>query len=296
MVARNEKTKLEYAYTVEIENPNYGKPLDDPGYADLKARFPKAKFASLRKAANVPMEMVKAYPEEHVVPVNVRHVVLRSNHREGDERGRPVSDAGPYLAVGSVILYAEPLSALMQWDLSAIPKDAKILGAQLRLALIKPQFVGTDKTAKLTAWPMRRAWLDKPGTNGFTCWYGPQIGAKDGSKDIQWGKAGCNDPESDYFPAPSNSTVVAGFPDKTRDEQMRIVSVDLTEIVQKWRSGGIPNNGIVLKLQGGSLDIASSHHAEAIVRPTLVLAYDGEDPKPQYQGGPAPGLSAPACP
>lgn len=47
---------------------------------------------------------------------------------------------------------------------------------------------------------------------------------------------------------------------------------------------------------GGQLGMASSHHAEAIVRPTLVIAYDGEDPKPQYQGGPAPGMSAPACP
>jgi len=290
VVSRDESSRVEYVYTVQIENPEYGKPLDDPGYAALKARFPQAKFASLRRAANVPAELTKAYPDENVVPVNVRHVVLRSNHREGDERGRPVSDAGPYLAVGSVILYAEPLSALMQWDLSAIPKEAKILGAQLRLALIKTQFVGTDKTAKLIAWPMRRAWLDKPGTNGFTCWYGPQIGAKDGSKDIQWGKPGCNDPESDYFPAPETSVDVAGFPG-SQEELRRVVSLDLTELLQKWHAGELANHGIVVKLRGGSLDIVSGNHAESVLRPALVIAYEGPDPQPQYV---AP--AAMACP
>jgi hypothetical protein len=300
VVARDEKGRVEYVYMVQIENPDYGKPLPDPGYAALKARFPQAKFASLRRAANVPAELTKAYPEENVVPFGIRHVVLGCNNLEGDGRGNPAQDNGSTLRVGQHPKDADLKPCLMQFDLSAIPKETKILGAQLRLVLTQTGYDGTRKGVKLSAFPLRREWYVKAPTNGYTCWYGPLISARDGSKGIQWGKPGCNDPESDYFAALETSTDAGGFPDKATQETRRVVSLDLGTIVQKWRSGEIPDNGIVLKLQGttpapagpgGGLSPASGGHAEAELRPTLVIAYEGPDPQPQFA---AP--TAMACP
>jgi hypothetical protein len=303
VVSRDEKSHVEFVYKVQIENPDYGKPLDDPGYADLKAKFPKAKFAMLRKAANVPAELLKAYPDENVVPFGIRHVVPVCNNLEGDHRGDAVIDNPAYLVLG---LGQHPKdgdmkSCLMKFDLSAIPKETRILGVQLRLVLMQGGFAHTAKGVKLAAWPLRREWYDKAQTNGYTCWYGPLISARDGSKGIQWGKPGCNDPETDYVAALETSTDAGGFPEKATQETRRVVSLDLSTIVQKWRSGEIPDNGLVLKIQGGpmdiahgaggALDIASSHHAEAIYRPTLVIAYEGPDPAPQF----AP-VKAATCP
>lgn len=294
VVARNEKSRLEYVYTVEIENPDYGKPLPDPGYAALKARFPQAKFASLRRAANAPTELIKAYPEEKVIPFGIGHLMMLCNNLEGDNRGHPVQDIYNDLGLGQHAKDADLKSCLMKFDLAAIPKETKILGAQLRLVLLP--LGGSAK--RLSAFPLLREWHVKPRADGYTCWYGPLISARDGSKGIQWGKPGCNDPETDYIAALEATTVdVAGFPDKAKQETFRVVSLDVSDIVKKWRSGEIADNGIVLKIQdttpapagpGGALLFASGNHAEAVLRPTLVIAYEGEDPQPQY-AAPKPG-------
>jgi hypothetical protein len=301
LVARDVKNRTEYVYKVEIENPDYGKPLADPGYAALKARFPSASFASLREAANVPAELTKAYPEENVIPIGIRHVTLACNNLEGDHRGSPMLDANPFIWVGQYPKDGDLRPCLMHFDLSAIPPEAKILGAQLRLVLkVQIGFEHGPPGVTLAAAPLRREWHDKRQPEGFTCWYGPLISAQDGSKGVQWGQPGCNDPETDYFASLETAVDVGGYPDKATKEIRRVVSLDLGDMVKQWRAGEIPNNGIVLRLRGttpqhrgpgGLLSIVSSNHPEGELRPALVIAYEGPAPQPQF----AP-MKAETCP
>jgi hypothetical protein len=301
VVARRGQT--EYLYPVEVRNPDYGKPMKDPAMEALQAKWSaqKPKYASLRRVGTDPAERDKSCPEENLIPAIVSDNTLFSKHREG---GRMESNAGTesMICLGQYILFDKPVVDLLKFDLSGIPKDTKILGAQIRLTLINTQFTKTEAKAAISAYAVRRPWNETPQTNGFSCWMGPRCTTKvvllpGGSNRIDitsgeaWGAPACEDTEKDRFAEPAGIADVKNFPGKLNPEDKdpnpfiearRVVALDVTGLVQKWHSGQLPNNGVLLKLDSGSLDVASSEFVEdrSIFRPTLVVAYQGADPKP----------------
>ena len=70
-------------------------------------------------------------------------------------------------------------------------------------------------------------------------------------------------------------------------EKNRLVEMDITEIARKWQSGDTPNFGLLLKgTKDGkessliSAPISSSENGDYAFRPTLVIAYEGDEIKP----------------
>lgn len=294
VVGRVPETKTEYLYPVQILNPDFGKPIDDPALQSLKARFPdpKVKFAALRRVGSNRNDAEPGHPEEKVVPTPVFDNTLTPRHGEGGQREHNNGAAQhlTFSSVGGWIKYDEPLSSLLKIDLAGIPKETRILGAELRLTLLATQFIGTGDKAALTAYAVRRPWNETKGEDGYSCWLGPRCTASgDPTKawiisGEAWGAPGCEDTAKDRFAEAAGSVEVAWFPaskdPKVPREKRRVVSMDLTDLVKRWHSGELPNHGVLMKLAGGTLTIASSEFTadRAAYRPTLVIAYEGPAP------------------
>ena len=294
VVGRVPETKTEYLYPVQILNPDFGKPIDDPALQSLKARFPdpKVKFAALRRVGSNRNDAEPGHPEEKVVPTPVFENTLTPRHGEGGQRehNNGTSPHMTFSSAGGWIKYDEPLSSLLKIDLAGIPKETRILGAELRLTLLATQFIGTGDKAGLTAYAVRRPWNETRGEDGYSCWLGPRCTASgDPTKawivsGEAWGAPGCEDTAKDRFAEAAGSVAVAWFPaskdPKVPREKRRVVSMDLTDLVKRWHSGELPNHGVLMKLAGGTLTIATSEFTadRAAYRPTLVIAYEGPAP------------------
>ena len=261
----------EFLYPVEIENPEFGKPLIDPAFNALKAKFPGASIASLRRAAG-PGQDIKGYPEENVVPVQVSDDSLFGPTRDWDMSN--VNQGGEtMLGLGAQIHHKVDARSLIKFDLSALAKDAKISGAQLRLTLSNQPYTGSKADAKIVAYAVHQDW-----TENESCWNSFR-------KDATWITPGGDDGAKDRSAEPVGSVEIANFP--ARDEHYRFVSIDLTDCVQKWLSGE-PNYGILLKYAGGGcVKVCSSEFQDYPFRPTLVLAYSGA--ALNVAAAPAPG-------
>jgi thiol-disulfide isomerase/thioredoxin len=255
----------EFLYPVEIENPDFGKPLIDPAYQALKTKFPSANIASLRRAVG-PGQDIKGFPEETVVAAAVTDDTLYGPTRDWDMS--PVNQgAEPALGLGPQVHHNVDARTLIKFDLSMMPKDTKVSGAQLRLTVSNQPYTGAKAGAKIEAYAVRQEWSETEAS-----WNA----AKKGSA---WTAKGCDDPAKDRFSEAAGSVDIGSFPDKT--ERFRFVSIDLTELVKKWQSGEAPNYGVLLKFNGGGcVKVHSSEFQDYPFRPTLVLAYSGAALKP----------------
>ena len=131
----------------------------------LKARFPdpKVKFAALRRVGSDRNDAEPGHPEENVVPTPVFDNTLTPKHGEGGQRehNNGTSPHMTFSVAGGWIKYDEPLSSLLKIDLAGIPKETRILGAELRLTLLATQFIGTGDKSGLMAYagpPTGRRW------------------------------------------------------------------------------------------------------------------------------------------
>ena len=254
--------KAEFIFPVKVENPDFGKPLIDPAYQALKAAYPGVPIASLRRVA-APGQELKGFPEENVVAAQVFDNSLYGPTRDWD---MSLFNAGgePSLSLGAQIHHKVDARTLMKFDLSALPKDVKISGAQLRLTLSNSAFTGTQPGAKITAYAMKREW------NELEC------GWRNAKKDVAWSALGADGP-ADHDAEAVGSVDIGGFP--AAKEKYRFVAIDLSELVKKWQ-GGEPNYGVVLKYSGGGcVKFHSSEFQDYPFRPTLLLACSGLDLK-----------------
>jgi len=281
----------DFVYPVEIKNPGHGKPIRDPAYLALRARFPgnDVKFASLRRVV-AGDRVVAGYPGENVVAARVGDNTMDPTNRDWDPR--PVNyGSSRLLAVGVRPHSHADSRTLLKFDLAGVPKGTTILGAQLRLTLVADsQYIYHATGAKLQAFAVRRRWNERREKDGWSAWHGPLWLGKSGTK---WGKGGCDDKKLDRDPDPAGAVDVGGFPkkldpnDKSRKpprEARRLVALDVTALVQAWHTGKLPNHGVLLRLAGkGNGRICSSEFLDFLYRPTLVLAYRGADPKPTYR-------------
>ena len=114
----------------------------------------------------------------------------------------------------------------------------------------------------------------------MSCWMGPKFIFRS-DKGETWGAMGAADPKTDFIPETLVETAVGGFP--VKDERMRAISLDVSDLVKRWHAGELPNHGIVMNVAGGGFAaILSSEHPERHYRPTLVIACEGLAPKPVY--------------
>ncbi|MBI3830280.1 MAG: DNRLRE domain-containing protein [Planctomycetes bacterium] len=250
----------EYLFPVEIENPDFGKPLVDPAYQALKAKAPSAKIVSLRRAS-APGQDGKGYPEEAVVGAQAADDTLYGNTRDWNMSN--VNQGGePFNGLGTQIHHHNDSRTLLKFDLSALPKDAKIAGAQLRITLSNQPFTGTKADAKVQAFAVLKEWIESE-----SCW----TAAK---KGVSWGAPGCDGAGADRAAEPAGSADIANFPGK--DERYRFVAIDLSDLVKQWVSGQQANHGVLLKFAGsGCVTFYSNEFQDYPFRPELLLALDG---------------------
>ena len=249
----------EFYFPVQIENPDFGKPLIDPAFQALKSAFPGTPIASLRRVA-APGQDLKGYPEENVVAAPVADNTLYGPTRDWDMSA--TNDGGTtLLSLGTQIHHKVDARTLMKFDLSALPKDWKISGAQLRLTLSNQAYTGTQPGAKIVAYALKQDWSETE-----SCW-------RNAKKDAAWGALGADDAAKDRNAEPIGSVDIGGFP--AAKERFRFVNIDLTDCVKKWQSGE-PNYGVILKYAGGGcVKLYSSEFQDYPFRPTLLLACAG---------------------
>ncbi|MBM4429096.1 MAG: DNRLRE domain-containing protein [Chloroflexi bacterium] len=100
--------------------------------------------------------------------------------------------------------------------------------------------------------------------------------------DNPWGLPGANDTASDRSPVPDSTLVTSGI--------NKWYEFDLTETVQSWVNGTIPNNGILLlgSYSSATFRFHSSQYYVRAYRPGLVVTYytDASPPSPTL---PPPG-------
>ncbi len=282
--------KAEFIYTVDVKNDDFGKPLMDPAFNALKAKFPDAKIASLRRAATK-SQALPGFPEEKVIPVALHDAALYGNTRDWNPSATNFGQETS-MKIGVPAHHRQPSRALIKVDLSVLSKQAEVKGAYLRLALSAEQYTGTQPGAKLVAHALRVPWNETQQADGYCCYNGPQYIHRNNGK--LWGKQGADDPEKDRFQEVAAESDVGAFPvklnpsDKSKNpakERYRFVYLDLTALVKQWQAGSVPNHGLVLKLEGGGVvAIRSSEFQDYTFRPTLEVAYVGED----LQGRPVP--------
>ncbi len=287
---------LNCVYPVEVINPDDGKAIKDPAYAALKEKYPKAKFVSLRRAPGK-LQGEKLFPEEVVINTSVADNTIE-NREQHKNRGNET-----FIGVNS---WQDPSvperqihRSIVQFSLAPLPKNAKILGAKLRLTLVVTQDANVGENTRIEAYAIRREWNEVPTENNVTscCWLGPKHWSwpKPEDKVILWEKGGCDDPEKDRFAEVAGTADISNFPIREKMgvvytraiEKNRLVEMDITEIARKWQSGDTPNFGLLLKgtkdgKESAVIDapIASSENGDYAFRPTLVIAYEGDEIKP----------------
>jgi hypothetical protein len=261
----------DFLFPVEIENPDFGKPLQDAAFQALKAKFPSAKFVSLRRAANA-QQAAKGFPEENVVGVRTADNTLYGNTRDWGMTNVNMG-AEPFEGLGTQIHHHDASRSLISFDLTTLPKDAKIAGAQLRLTLSQQPFTGC-KDAKIEAFAVKQEWNEVNAEGGHSCWLGPKY-IHNNPKAVRWGTPGCENTETDRFAEAAGTADVGTFP-ANKTERYRFIGIDITETVKSWQSGKSANHGLLLKFSGGGcLKYCSSDFQDYPFRPTLVIAYEG---------------------
>ena len=288
----------EFIFPVNISNPDYGKPMEDPARSALKAKFPDATFATLRRADSS-TEAAAAYPGERVVPARVFDNTMDPTNRDWDPR--PISyGRDRMLKVGTSPHCHADSRTLMRFDLSGVPKETTILGAQLRLTTVSGAYLEYAEGTEIQAYAMRRPWNEaRVGNKPWSCWHGPMWFGKRGTK---WGKGGADDPTVDRYGDVAGTVDVGGFPrkldpnDKSRNppvERRRIIALDVSGPVKRWHAGEMPNHGLLLKLKGkGNGRICSSEFLDYPHRPALVIAFRGPLPKPAWHAARGSDLAA----
>jgi hypothetical protein len=272
---------------VTVENPFEKNPVADPAFAALKQQFPDAAIVTLRRA-DTAAERATLRDGERVIPAAATDTTLLPNNRDWDAR-HANTGTEQHLTVGQRPHQHADLRSLLRFDLTGMPRQTEILGARLRLALIVagegPTYAPDDT---LEAFALRRPWNERQDNpEGSACWFGPRFRGK--LRSEKWNQEGAAGEETDRDAKPAGATTaMSSFPDRAKNELVRFVDMDLTDLVKAWQAGTRPNYGILLQMRGkGGGFIASSEQGDFPLRPALVIAYRGADPAPTYT--PRPG-------
>ena len=146
---------------------------------------------------------------------------------------------------------------LIKWDLSSIPKNAKVISAVLSL-YINADYSNNART--LSAYRCLRAWVE-----GEVTWNVYSTGNN-------WGTSGCANTTTDREARDIGSASVGPSPSVGSE-----IAITLTPSkVQEWISGTLTNNGLLMKVDTETSDSMWYHSQEgstAELRPKLVITY-----------------------
>lgn len=168
------------------------------------------------------------------------------------------------LGVGEFDSAAEVYRSLIKFDLSVIPRNARIISAQLTLTIT------LDRSSNARDEKIYRVLLD---------WVESEVTWAQWSSGNNWGLGGCSSPGADY-----DTTVWATLNLGTAETGAKTWNLDVTEF-SKMVSGIYPNYGWLIAADTQSNDAyvyASSFYFNADNRPKLVV---------QYINGGAPAIS-----
>jgi hypothetical protein len=142
--------------------------------------------------------------------------------------------------------------ALVWFDLSSIPAEARVTSADLGLSLQGLSGPSMDVSVHRAT----QSWQEGSGSGSATG-DGATWNTRDGA--VAWSTAG-----GDYDVAAASTTVSAPGP----------YTWDVTGIVDDWARGGVPNEGLLLRGASSSgARFASDEHATAGDRPMLTVTY-----------------------
>jgi hypothetical protein len=148
------------------------------------------------------------------------------------------------------------MSMLFQFDLSSIPADAHIVKATLAA-------YATDVSNPAGTWASSYAVR--------TQWVANQTNWLQARTGTLWGSGGCNLPPDDRDETPSDAVVIEG--------EYQWFSWDVTDMVQEWVSGTMPNYGLIIRCPGEPVSANVEHNFQAAEgspqaqRPKLTIRY-----------------------
>lgn len=162
--------------------------------------------------------------------------------------------------------------SVLRVDVSAIPSEARVLAASLRLYVIGECSVGSgepdncgsfDGRWNVTINPLRRAW------------HAPEVDWIDAADGERWSLPGALDPTADHLAFPEHTlSLLAG-------EAAVHVEADVTASVAGHVDGTLDNHGWLLRgprlprPSSRVLDVASSEASLPEQRPVLEVTYEG---------------------
>lgn len=175
-------------------------------------------------------------------------------------------------------------AALLKFDVSSVPANARILRATLGFYVLEHSNEGE---IDVSAYIMRKAWNPNEAT-----W-------EQASKSTPWAVKGANgingdNRDRDAIPTDMRALRRIRYIDVT-GEQFLIddatwYSLDITPAVREWVANPGRNFGVVLKGSGGSthVTIAASEHRDVGLRPCLVITYTEPETPPAALDTPTP--------
>jgi len=261
-----------------FENPDFGKPVAElPATAELRRRHPQATVVELWQGAPLPQLGIAAYD-------GARDVYFGDGRPEKGFGGS-CTNSGTDLSYGTDMRYqlhlgGEGRRTLIAFDLSMLPRDAKLAKALLMLNVEE-----LDRKADLRyrVIALKKRWSE--GVVGV-------VGGLNGTNELKplggrklypvgdtenWEQPLYAGP-SDRQPEPLGTLSI---------EKPGWLALDLTAAAAKWLDGSWPNHGIAIEPVGddwkmGRHDVrmtASDYPVDPAFRPRLLLALDGA-PKP----------------
>lgn len=172
-------------------------------------------------------------------------------------RPAQVACESPVLAVG----WADALRSLIQFDLSSIPAQTAVDSATLELRGSK--WLGSGSVIA-GVYAVLRDWAACEAT-----WTEAKAGTP-------WTQPGCDDTVADRRPVPGATFVTDSGP--------RRYEVDLTETVQGWLDGTIPNHGLLLmdadETAASAMFAFAANESDRDDQPKLVVQYHYVGPSP----------------
>ena len=148
--------------------------------------------------------------------------------------------------------YKQTTAGLLGFDLSSIPRGASIVTAVLWV--YATGWAGADISIGAYA-VLRRTAAEQ------VTWNQAGIGQP-------WGLPGCNNTKTDRRGAAESTVTTSGI--------NKWYSLDITALVQQWVSGGLGNNGVLLRQTTNAayrFHFASAEKGNKTLRPKLVMTY-----------------------
>lgn len=289
----------DFLYPIEIANPAYGQPVPNPVADAIVGQLEaKTRLVSLRRAGN-PEQLTARSAREQALAATVSDTWFDCSFIDKLEQCR---GAEPLLVLGSRPWAPDSNRGLLRFDLGGLPANAKVKAAWLQLSV---QAHGVGAGSRLAAYALRRAWDEVPGTNRtYACQLGPRH-KKDGGE--KWGKPGAQDTATDRQPEPLSVASLATLSPKPAapatnaapaacalgfcklpttgegNQAQPIIGLDVTAAVRQWIAAPAENHGLLLAVEGsGTLTLYASECDNALLRPTLFVAYEGGEARSAF--------------